>query len=465
MGNATWKSLALLLIAALLALLLLLYNCYQSNPSPTGVGAGGASLGTCTPGTAIGQKKNRWCWAASMQMVFKFHCIDIEQCNLAHMFINLEDPTQQPDPSFCNNYCLIDEIEGIAGNLPLQTFDGTNPQYFDILFSNNGFNSIEDNKDMSWNEVKRQINNCRPYIIDLKRNMKNDKGELINNIHAVVVVNYLETTSQNYVMIYDPWRPCIGCIELLPYPYQVWIETAENAGYEKGIVSTVHDIHSRSDTLCSSCNETKIPSIDKAIALDRNMISSLNNASLRLLDSLRTNPINTITPVRKISYNKIRKATDLGTLDKVTESRNLYQITTNQDKNVKYLVRERNNRLEIEEITYCDYYETEPTVAVNITGQIQNLKLSNGSNNNAIKYEFVDYEYLFYGFYRFTLNNIVYLSPIETYTNFYGQNEGIKQGAAYKESDLLPVLQNKTLMDYKNINGLIDGKGKFNKEK
>lgn len=471
MGNATWRKLALLLIAAIIALLILLYYCCQSQSTQVGgippIIQGGSVI--CTVDTPIGQQKNRWCWAASMQMVSKFHCVDIEQCSLAEKYINLITNSTDPISNCCANYCILDGERGIEGNEPLQTFNGANQQYFDILFSKNGFNSIEDTISMKWDEVKRQINNCRPYIVVLKRNMANDKGELINTIHAVVVVNYLETASQNYVMLYDPWRPCEGCIELLPYPYLVWVERESTAGYESGIVETVHDIHLRTDTSCSSCGKTKIPSIDNAVALDRNKLSTLNNnSSSRILDSLRANPSNFVTPIRKISYNKIRKAFDLNNFDKVTENRKIYQITTtNQDKSAKYNVRVRNNRLEIEEVTYCDYFQTEPSLSLAVNNQVQNVKLSNRINAGGINYEYVEYEYLFYGFYRFTINNAVYLSPIQTYTNFYGQNEGIIQGKAYKESDILPVLQNKTIMDYKKINGFMKGEGdyKFNREK
>jgi len=219
----------------------------------------------------IGQETSSWCWAASMQMIMTFHQIGtpvqlITQCNLAKELLKLQGTVPLADLS---KNCCLRTCNGCAFTNPTcptttdyfnKTIDFTRQTdippkrgYFDLLFAKHSYTSMEminqSGAPMTWEEIKEQIERCRPFIIII-----NGSGTTATNTpngaHALVAKGYLQedSSSPKFVIVNDPWNPCCKKEYYLPYNTIegiVPVGSNPNPGFYgiNSVLAFVHTIH------------------------------------------------------------------------------------------------------------------------------------------------------------------------------------------------------------------------------
>lgn len=233
------------------------------------------------------QKTGSWCWAASMKMVMDFHnppdgtspdtisqCLlakELQKLNLGHAYYTMID--EAPCCLNCVTHpegCTDENIHAGLSNLTLRyNAEAVNPipagaDYFDLIFANQGFSSIQEinyqNEPMLWNQIKKQIDDCRPFIV----NLDEAPSSAVGNNHSVVVKAYREDVSANLKLVIanDPWLPCGGYQEIL-MPYDAFTETSmtglDAQDFITNVESTIHTIYDGpvsgpvEKTACLSC--------------------------------------------------------------------------------------------------------------------------------------------------------------------------------------------------------------------
>ncbi|MEY4903669.1 MAG: Papain-like cysteine protease AvrRpt2, partial [Bacteroidota bacterium] len=119
----------------------------------------------------IQQEDKSWCWAACVQMIDKFHNSNTTytQCDLKNVldFVSADDSSTKPILTLhgiCTPSC-----GGVNGGInyrpiPVMTYQPKNYYYFDV-FRVIGYYSIEDIHEISWNEIKAQINLNSAFVL------------------------------------------------------------------------------------------------------------------------------------------------------------------------------------------------------------------------------------------------------------------------------------------------------------
>ncbi|MEZ4992362.1 MAG: hypothetical protein R2824_18200 [Saprospiraceae bacterium] len=163
---------------------------------------------------------------------------------------------------------------GLAQLSLLYNAEADNPgplgaDYFDLIFSNMGYSSNQkinyEDEPMQWSQIKKQINDCRPFIVNVAEAPSNTVG----NNHSLVVKAYREDTTANLkvVIANDPWLPCGDYQEVL-MPYDDFTETSmtglDALAFISNVESTVHTIFDGpvsgpvEKTACLSCDALSV---------------------------------------------------------------------------------------------------------------------------------------------------------------------------------------------------------------
>jgi|GEM_PF-1682099 hypothetical protein len=240
------------------------------------------------------QQTGKWCWAASIKMIMDFHnpaaASTFTQCDLVKQFLKMTTATAHSTinaitccvqcnnsaaPCPTNNTCTSPNQIPFSETTMSSTAESTRPAVYDaydLVFSYYNYSSIQkinwSTQPMSWLEVKQQIDDCRPFIINVET--RPAAGSRAIGDHALVVTGYEQKSpvnpSVNGIFTNDPWKPCCGDQEEAYYPYNVFtrlnstgITTPEGDStyFINRVVSTVQSI--RPDTLftahdnCKSC--------------------------------------------------------------------------------------------------------------------------------------------------------------------------------------------------------------------
>lgn len=235
----------------------------------------------------IGQKTNSWCWAASIEMIMKFHnpASTITQCMLAKRYrVDLFNSSTTTDCGLtCNgdcesapNPCTSDFNYKIS--FAFQRDRGyERGGYFDMLMSLYGYHSMEKiniaSNIIAWERIKKEIDNCRPFILAIRPKASGNSaaGSDPNNPggdHLVVVKGYYDVTNsgtvagprKQFLITSDPWSPCEGHESLFPYsvfsaPGTLYTFPEDSYGIYS-VYSMVHQIYPDSINLdtCNSCD-------------------------------------------------------------------------------------------------------------------------------------------------------------------------------------------------------------------
>lgn len=143
------------------------------------------------PNVLRSQETSLWCWAATTQMLAQHFNISVTQCDLAnHRFGKTNCCTPQNAGSACpkTNDCKK------AGWLELD--------YAGLKFD-------ESTSPLSYDDLKRQI-------FCSKKPMGYAYGGTGIG-HVLVIKGYVTVGSTNYLVLNDPWAPCVGAERLITY--------------------------------------------------------------------------------------------------------------------------------------------------------------------------------------------------------------------------------------------------------
>lgn len=370
----------------------------------------------------IGQENSKWCWAASIQMIHRFHqgsSATILQCELADMLRTFElrkgkkPPISLSNPNTCCGHDCNDLESSTVCNsdkwIPYSKRDGKiNYHYFDLINSSLGYNSMEDLETLSfdWEKIKQEINSCRPFAIFLSK----IEPSRVPYSHVVVAKGYQEFSSQKYVLVNDPQNKsiepgCFGCEFLIPIDALTDATTSLNSSLQ-----VAKSIFQKDSAECKTCDKSKPIDSD-------NLISEINKSIQASL----------LFDLSKISFsdidlNQLLAVPNLGGplyakyLYNVLDSDNNFKeltaiVAIRAQPQIAVILEKASGIHKIKEVTFnsCTAFREKITLSLNTSGGVENFLFN---NNQYAVLEFLQGGYFFY---QVNIKNKTYLSPIKTY--------------------------------------------------
>ncbi len=144
------------------------------------------------PNTLRTQETNNWCWAGVTQMLAEHLNITTTQCALAnHRFGKTNCCDAQNQGSSCP-----------------KTDDCNTPGWLELDFV--GVTADESGSALSWSTLRNQVY-CSRRPMGYAYGTEGVVG------HVVVVKGYVTVGGTDYVVLNDPWSPCMGTERLLTY--------------------------------------------------------------------------------------------------------------------------------------------------------------------------------------------------------------------------------------------------------
>lgn len=144
------------------------------------------------PNSLRPQETNNWCWAATTQMLAAHLGISVNQCDLAnHRF----GRTDCCDPQTAGTTCPKRVECNMPGWLELD--------YVGLKFS-------EANTALTWLNLRKQIY-CTKKPMGYAYGTPGVVG------HVLVIKGYITVAGTDYVVLNDPWGPCVGSERLITY--------------------------------------------------------------------------------------------------------------------------------------------------------------------------------------------------------------------------------------------------------
>jgi hypothetical protein len=387
----------------------------------------------------IPQQASQLCWAASMEMIIKFHGVStINQCKLSD-FLRGTTGTTCPGCSGTDFYS--------TGDWNLTINNGARGQFLPVL-SKAGFYAIEDTTRLTWTIVNRQINNCRPFILAYNETIRNQNGTMRTINHAVVVKGKFKLGTTPYVSINDPlWEVCRSKV------YALNLNEIYDPRNFIHVTYSVHNIFKKSlSECCTPCSESKvykedIPSdalVPLLMSNRRFMVAAMNSGltESELNNQLKKLKNNYVIPVHIISTQKMIDVKKISTLKDVIIDKPLTDIIyTGTFPNIVTTFQRKGKVWKDVMIANSIYPKS---IYCRIKNIKQNITLSFRNDiPNTIKFEYVKFINLFRDFYRFQYNGNYYLLPRKTYTD-RGSDNIFQDGIAIPESEALAVLKHLT---------------------
>ena len=464
--------------------------------------------------TQIGQNKNKWCWAASIEMVMKFHqpTSTISQCQIARTYMvdiqrnnnsinccstcncNCSTVNTSSDIPNCNttiNFARETSVTPIR----VETVGG----YFDLLFSMNNYHSMEkinrNVRRIQWNEIKAEINACRPFIAVIKPDPSSEHRP--SSDHVIVAKGYYDIPKngldRRYIITNDPWEVCPGNESL--FPYEVFNVSAGGTGvvYQfpedsygiHHVWSIVHNIYPYDTDTCISCN-----TLDRIYAHNTNGTPSYESeVSPEIIDTIEsfrtTRDRDPNTNIDLIAIATRNAGAVVGFDKNVLEDQEynrFVNIENYYDANIYYVIPEKLNRKFLgifrcppkkiskvidtkQEVKEIVSGEVSPDVVStfqkttdkrwalrkisNVTSLKRALSVTINKKNTtsllsneipaATRYDVIRHPALHYEFYSFQVtegnSQTTYLSPVKNYPELSAE-----AGIAYSEKEILKPL-------------------------
>ncbi len=156
--------------------------------------------GCCKPSEVIGsvnntlhpQETNNWCWAGVTQMIAQNEGITVTQCDLAnHRFGK-------------TNCC---DFQNSGQSCP-KTNDCNSPGWLELDYS--GLKFSESETALTWDKLKKNIY-CSKNVLGFAYGTDGVVG------HVVAIKGYVTVAGTNYVVLNDPWGPCMGQERMITY--------------------------------------------------------------------------------------------------------------------------------------------------------------------------------------------------------------------------------------------------------
>ena len=152
------------------------------------------------PVTLHPQETQNWCWAASGQMVMDYLGHNVSQCTEANNRFGR------------NDCCNIDLCPPPTEATPHGCVVGGWPE-----FDKYGFTfKTTSGAPLTWDQLREQISNesyCK------KKPFAFSWGWLGGGGHMMVAKGYFTLAGTNYVVILDPWAPCVGDERIITYDF------------------------------------------------------------------------------------------------------------------------------------------------------------------------------------------------------------------------------------------------------
>ncbi|OEK08764.1 hypothetical protein A8C32_00355 [Flavivirga aquatica] len=154
----------------------------------------------CSPSKVVGsinntlkpQETNNWCWAATTQMIAQNEGKSVSQCDLAnHRFGKTNCCDFQNDGTSCP-----------------KTSDCNSPGWLELDYA--GLKFSESETALSWSKLKKCIY-CSKDVLGYAYGTPGVVG------HVLVIKGYITVANTKYVVLNDPWAPCVGSERLITY--------------------------------------------------------------------------------------------------------------------------------------------------------------------------------------------------------------------------------------------------------
>lgn len=350
----------------------------------------------------IAQERTRWCWAASIQMLHKFHIntSTTTQCELAtkyeeYYFRNTN--SAMPTAADIQNCCVPNSC-----NFPLPFSKiglGVDLHYFDLINSYYKFDSMEDIDiaNFTWDKIVNEIKSCRPFAL-FTRITNQAATSLVN--HVVVAKGYYESnTNIKYIIVNDPLS--FGSERLIP------INSLYQPNQLNSALQIAKYIFPKDSSVCKDC--------PKLIPTTKNdLIAALiENADKKVFIG-----------IDKISYNQQEFNAFLNTKNLYYNNKLVYkQVGKNDSKSYEILVAaQATPSIAVTFEKIGELYHVKEIFHKNIFPFSQNIQLKSLEGESLLKFtnnEFEIIEFLpdFQQFYKVLIKGKPYLSPVVSYPN------------------------------------------------
>ena len=379
-----------------------------------------------------------FCWAASSEMVLSFNGFPQNQCKLVKRYANTSGVN--PNPICCNSLCLngscpypispcttCSDIVLTDGNYIKSVLD-----YYMLksTIANNG-NLITR---ITWDRLTKQIDNCKPMVAVFDVEGNSTDTEFFGR-HAATIKGYWIPSSptDSFIMIADPWKPCIG-------DSSVFINFAVVRGLTTGnryknIFEYFYDMLPKNPATIISCNPNRYKVSESTQRLMKNGI--LKTLSISEFNALSYTKIplrfvlpNTLLP--NFQNHRVGDTLRENDLVEVIDQTGEVPIVT-----VMQLVKSKWRPVEIKRFDYL------PSITVKIDNKDVILNNSNMGGDN-VPFEHIIFSESFYEFYRFKYNGKEYLVPIFDTTNLKVNNKKVFQYKPYNINNIWKTINNNT---------------------
>jgi Peptidase_C39 like family/Papain-like cysteine protease AvrRpt2 len=364
----------------------------------------------------ISQQTKNWCWAASMEMVIKYHQpsrqfptdignVPISQKYLAFFnynnrqrFIPKSSLTSMPLPESWSSVAPLvfdcNSSSSASGtsptdklNIQIPTFGQKNDnQAFDVLFSQLGYSSTQIRENM-WLRVINEISKCRPVIILLG----NPSDNITTSSHAVVATGYITSLSRKYLTICNPKKDaspeCEGEYLLISEEY-----------FTNNVNSIVNFIVPTGQECTNVCS-SKPPVLSSTT-----VFQEFQSLKQKIVANDTANSTDVI--IRTVSTEMLKNP-----LNKTTESiLNKSERKLKQTKDASFFYDLIKDAFLLTEVRKKEAFKLEPKVSINN----QEIQLSNKSGSKN-PYDIILFPNSDYIFYRYQENNQTLLIPYRFY--------------------------------------------------
>ncbi|MEL6719070.1 MAG: C39 family peptidase [Bacteroidota bacterium] len=459
------------------------------------------------------QETGFWCWAACMEMIMDFHIpsnsANTIQCELVRERLLLQNPNFHVTANNCCKICsqncsslstsgeCNDTLSGYSIPFP---YDPSIliPNYYDRIFEQNGFSSNQEinyvNSPISWEKVKQQIEECRPFIL----NVSSPPSLTVLSNHAVVVKGYQQgsNSSNHLVVTNDPWEPCCARGETI-FPYLSLFHSPSNSSSVYKALSTVYSIKPNIVHVdlsnCIACEALEVAYSNRpehyeifstdTLINDDDGIKEKNNFESDLLSIVNQNSDSVAgfpefrlepevfesyielegyyyAPVQYISSSLVRRS---GFFKRLFPHRKISRVVLDHpevieivsamvDKNLVTTFQKSKRGWEVRRISNYTNLEDDMVIKIKNSEQTVKLKNTSGRERNIGRTNFTLLRYLpfTYEFYSFEIEGETYVSPAEKY-----QNLGLEKGIGYSEREFLNALRPETRI-YQEVQKRLD---------
>lgn len=423
----------------------------------------------------ISQKQSNWCWAASIEMIEKYHNINstTSQCQILNFYQKIRGKDT------CNfDICKCNSIQNC--DYELQIVDGmlNGSQYLERILDTLSFHhSSLTNITLDWDSIKAQIDQCLPIILIIHREALSGIGNA--GQHAIVIDGYLDRDCERYLLIKDPWETCeTGCSYALNY------DDLTNPGRDDAAITSLYWMHNikpkNSRNICDVPKPIERPVIKDMYQCPQSMPrlstgqyksspTTVMNASLADLFGCFPNTVfgatklgfqNQMKYLKKYTLHTIstQKIIDPKLYNKpfTTTKRLLYHSP--QYDNFQVVLRKVNYRKKID-ILECPLRRVEDYWLVESLGTCSYICPSTVAECGTVQPVWIDYKFILipffeivcypplnYNFRRFKYKNQYYYYSLQDYESLVMNNKThLKAQRAYPEYLVLQQLHKKII--------------------